>query len=111
MPERPLRLGDVIEDYCPRCRLLLNHDIAALTNGEIAKVTCRTCYNTHDFRNAQVPKKRPRKDDKKSLVDQVLASLPVPPGAAAAAPPPAPPPVRKKRDLWAEVERIKKSGK
>jgi hypothetical protein len=112
MPDRPLRLGDVIEDYCPRCRLLLNHDIAALAGADIAKVTCRTCYNTHDYRHGQVPKKRPRKDDKKSLVDQVLASLPVPPGQppAAAAPPP-PPPVRKKRDLWAEVERIKKSGK
>lgn len=110
MAERPLRLGDVIEDYCPRCRLLLNHDIAALSSGEIAKVTCRTCYNTHDFRHAQVPRKRPRKETKKSLVDQVLASLPVAPPAAAPTPPPAPP-VKKKRDLWAEVERIRKSGK
>ena len=109
MADRAPRLGDVIEDYCPRCRLLLNHDIAALSGTEIAKVTCRTCYNTHDFRHGQVPKKRPRKDDKKSLVDQVLASLPVPPATAAAPPPP--PPVRKKRDLWADVERIKKSGK
>ena len=30
MPDRPLRLGDVVDDYCPRCRLLLNHDIASL---------------------------------------------------------------------------------
>ena len=28
MSDRPLRLGDVLDDYCPRCRLLLNHDIA-----------------------------------------------------------------------------------
>ena len=54
----PLRLGDVIDDYCPRCRLLLNHDIASLTDGDVAKVTCRTCYNTHDYRNGQVPPKR-----------------------------------------------------
>ncbi|HET7747093.1 MAG TPA: hypothetical protein VFM29_07305, partial [Vicinamibacteria bacterium] len=63
------------------------------------------------FRHGQVPKKRPRKETKKSLVDQVLASLPVAPPAAAAAPPPPAPPVKKKRDLWADVERIRKSGK
>ena len=52
MSDRPLRLGDVIDDYCPRCRLLLNHDIASLAGGAVAKVTCRTCYNTHDYRHA-----------------------------------------------------------
>ncbi len=53
MSDRPLRLGDVVDDYCPRCRLLLNHDIASLTEGQIAKVTCRTCFNTHDYRHGQ----------------------------------------------------------
>jgi hypothetical protein len=105
MSDRPLRLGDVIDDYCPRCRLLLNHDVASLFSGQIAKVTCRTCFNTHDYRNAQVPAKRKgKKDDKKTLIDQVLAGMPPPPA------PPTPPatPVRKRRDLWAEVERLKK---
>src|SRR5436189_113627 len=99
MPERPLRLGDVVDDYCPRCRLLLNHDVASMSGTEVAKVTCRTCFNTHDYRHAQVPTRRKKKDgDTKSLMDQVLASMPAPPG-----PPPAPtaPPVRKRRDLWA----------
>jgi len=48
MGDRPLRLGDVIDDYCPRCRLLMNHDVASMTASEVAKVTCRTCHNTHD---------------------------------------------------------------
>jgi hypothetical protein len=106
MPERPTRLGDVIDDYCPKCRLLLNHDVASLFEGEVAKVTCRTCFNTHDYKHAQVPAKRKsKKEDPKSLIDQVLA------GIAPPAPPPAPvapPPVKKRRDLWAEVERLKK---
>jgi hypothetical protein len=106
MSDRPPRLGDVIDDYCPRCRLLLNHDVASLFGSSIAKVTCRTCFNTHDYRNAQVPAKRKGKknDDPKSLMDQVLAGMPPPPA------PPAPPvvPTRKRRDLWAEVERLKK---
>ena len=106
MPDRPLRLGEVIDDYCPRCRLLMNHDIASLSGDQVAKVTCRTCYNTHDYRHAQVPTRRKaKKDDPKSLMDQVLASMPAPP-----TPPPPPPPAaaKKRRDLWAEVERLKK---
>ena len=106
MSDRPLRLGDVLDDYCPRCRLLLNHDIASMAGSEVAKVTCRTCYNTHDYRHAQVPTRRKsKKDDAKSLMDQVLASMPLPQT------PPPPPPVDlrpKRRDLWAEVERLKK---
>ncbi len=102
----------MIDDYCPRCRLLLNHDIASLTLGQVAKVTCRTCYNTHDYRHAEVPPKRTSRKlaEKGTLFDQVLAGM----GATAPAPeapppePPPPPPVRKKRDLWAEFERIRK---
>jgi hypothetical protein len=106
MPDRSPRLGDVIDDYCPRCRLLLNHDVASMNGDVVAKVTCRTCHNTHDYRQGQVPTRRKSKKDvdKKSLMDQVLAGMPAPPT------PPAAPvvPVRKRRDLWAEVERLKK---
>ena len=113
MPDRPLRLGDVIDDYCPRCRLLLNHDIASLTQGQVAKVTCRTCHNTHDYRNAEVPPKRTSKKQaaKQTLFDQVLAGMgatTAPPAEAPIPEPPPPPPVRKKRDLWADLERIRK---
>ena len=105
MPDRVLRLGDVIDDYCPRCRLLLNHDVATLADGKVAKATCRTCYNTHDYRNAQVPPKRKsKKNDAKTLMSQVLESMPMPPGP----PTPPPTPVKKRRDLWADVERLKK---
>src|SRR5687767_8710314 len=109
MPDRPLRLGDVIDDYCPRCRLLLNHDVASLSDGAAVKVTCRTCHNTHDYRNAQVPVRRKSKKEieAKSLIDQVLSvmpTIPVPPPT----PTPTTPTIRKRRDLWAELERIKK---
>ena len=104
MSDRAPRLGDVIDDYCPRCRLLLNHDVTSLFEEEVAKVTCRTCHNAHDYRHAQVPTRRKSKErEKKTLLEQVMASMPKPPD-----PPSAPSaPARKKRDLWAEVERIK----
>jgi hypothetical protein len=104
MSDRAPRLGDVIDDYCPRCRLLLNHDVTSLFEDQVAKVTCRTCHNAHDYRHAQVPTRRKSKErETKSLLEQVLATMPKPPD-----PPPTPPaPPRKKRDLWAEVERIK----
>ncbi len=103
MSDRAPRLGDEIDDYCPRCRLLLNHDITSLFDGQVAKATCRTCHNTHDYRHAEIPTRRSKKNDKKALLDQVLATMPRPPEP----PPPPPAPSRKKRDLWAEVERIK----
>ena len=104
MPDRALRLGDVLDDYCPRCRLLLNHDIVTMTEGKVDKTTCRTCYNTHDYRNAQVPvRRKAKKNDAKTLMTQVLESMPLPP-----TPVPPPIPVKKKRDLWADVERLKK---
>jgi hypothetical protein len=104
--DRQLRLGDVLDDYCPRCRLLLNHDVASIVDGAVSKVTCRTCFDTHDYRHAQLPTRRKSKQvDKKSLLEQVLAGMPAPP--APAAPPEAPAP-RRKRDLWADVERLKR---
>ena len=104
MPNRSPRLGDVIDDYCPKCRLLLNHDIAAMLQEDVAHVTCRTCFNSHEFRNAEVPTRRKARKakEKQNLMDQVLAGMPQPPSA-----PGQPVPKQKKRDLWAEVERLK----
>jgi hypothetical protein len=106
MADRPPRLGDVIDDYCPRCRLLLNHDVASLFEAVVAKVTCRTCHNTHDYKHAQVPAKRSgKKDDKKKLMDEILSGMTPLPAATPAA---EVVPQRQKRDLWADVERLKK---
>ena len=87
---RDLRLGDVLDDFCTKCRRLTNHSIVSLMAGKAAKVRCRTCYNDHDFRNEQAP---PSKKDlkKAALFNQVLATAGVPAAAdpPAAAEPPA----------------------
>jgi len=56
---RDLRLGDVIDDWCVKCRRLTNHAIVSLVADEAAKVRCRSCYSDHDYlREIQPPSKK-----------------------------------------------------
>lgn len=43
-------IGDILEAYCSRCRLNLDVSIAALVNGVVQKVMCRTCGNEVKYR-------------------------------------------------------------
>jgi hypothetical protein len=68
-----MRLGDVIDDYCVKCRRITNHSIVSLLNSQPAKMRCRTCYHEHDFRNGEPP---PKKDSRKeALFKEVLATV------------------------------------
>ncbi len=71
---RELQLGDVIDDYCVKCKRLTNHSIVSMLNAEPAKVRCRTCYHEHDYRHEQPP---PGKRDlkKQALFREVLSSI------------------------------------
>ena len=73
MPD--LRLGDVIDDYCVKCRRLTNHSIVSLMNGGAAKVRCRTCYNDHDYRNEQAPPTKKELARQKELYNAVLSGV------------------------------------
>jgi hypothetical protein len=68
------RLGDVIDDFCVRCKRIMNHSLVSLVNGEPAKVRCRTCHSDHDYRHEQAP---PPKTDarKQALFDEVLKKV------------------------------------
>ena len=70
-----LRLGDVIDDYCVKCRRLTNHSIVSIVDGAAAKVRCRTCYNDHDFRHEQAPPSK-KELKKMALFNEVLATAP-----------------------------------
>lgn len=69
-----LRLGDVIDDYCSKCRRLTNHAVVSIVNDEPAKVRCRSCYHDHDYLHEQVP---PSKKDlkKMELFNAVVATV------------------------------------
>jgi len=73
-----LRLGDVIDDYCVKCKRITNHSIVSLLGAEPAKVRCRTCYNDHDYRREQIPPSK-RELKKQALFNAVLSTSEPPP--------------------------------
>src|ERR1700745_2729294 len=71
---REPRLGDDIDDFCVRCKRVMNHAIVSVLNAEPAKVRCRTCHSDHDYRHEQAP---PPKVDlrKAALFTEVLKKV------------------------------------
>jgi len=71
---REVRLGDVIDDYCVKCKRIMNHSVVSILNEAPAKVRCRTCHSDHDYRHEQAP---PPKVDlrKQALFNEVLEKV------------------------------------
>ena len=69
-----VRLGDIVDDHCSKCRMLTNHSVASIVNGDVARVQCRTCYYEHKFRHGKSGAKKPS-SRKADLFDQVLSRL------------------------------------
>lgn len=92
-----IRLGDIIDDFCIKCRRLTNHAVVSIIESAAAKVRCRTCYNDHDYRHEQIP---PSKRDlkKAALFKEVLSGVATA-GVTAeeVAPEPSPEPVAAKK--------------
>jgi hypothetical protein len=73
MESRRVRLGDVIDDYCPRCRLIMNHGVVGMVGDEVKKVRCNTCMSEHQFRHGQLPASRRKAQGK--LFEEVLKGI------------------------------------
>ena len=70
-----LRLGDIIDDYCSKCRLITNHSVVSIVDGAAAKVQCRTCYYEHKYRHAKAAARK-KPNEKADLFAAVLAKIP-----------------------------------
>src|SRR5215468_8501984 len=71
---REPRLGDDIDDFCVRCKRIMNHSVVSVLNAEPAKVRCRTCHSDHDYRHEQAPP--PKVDSRKqALFNEVLKTV------------------------------------
>ncbi len=70
-----LRLGDIIDDYCSKCRLITNHSVVSIVDEIASKVQCRTCYNEHKYRHAKAAARK-KPNEKADLFAAVLAKIP-----------------------------------
>lgn len=61
MNQRRLRLGDILDDYCPRERRITNHAVVAMIEDDVKQTRCTTCDAEHEFKHAKVPASRKRK--------------------------------------------------
>jgi hypothetical protein len=87
MEQRRLRLGDILDDYCPRERRVTNHAVVAMIEEDVRQTRCTTCDTEHAYKGAKVPRKR-KKEAPSALYKEVLAGLSDgAPAMEAAAPP------------------------
>jgi hypothetical protein len=76
MQQRQPRLGDIVDDYCPRERRITNHAVVAMVGDEVRQTRCTTCESEHQFKQARVPPQRRKKDPTGALYQQVLDGMP-----------------------------------
>jgi hypothetical protein len=76
MQQRQLRLGDIVDDYCPRERRVTNHAIVAMVEQDVKQTRCTTCDTEHEYKQAKVPPQRKKKAAPGALYQEVLAGMP-----------------------------------
>jgi hypothetical protein len=76
MQQRQLRLGDILDDYCPRERRVTNHAVVAMIGADVKQTRCTTCDTEHEYKHAKVPRQRRKADTPAALYAQVAAGAP-----------------------------------
>ena len=87
MEQRRLRLGDILDDYCPRERRVTNHAVVAMVEEDVKQTRCTTCDAEHVYKGGKPPRRKKAETTGK-LYKQVLAGLtddPINPAQAAPA--------------------------
>jgi hypothetical protein len=74
--ERQLRLGDILDDYCPRERRVTNHAVVAMVGPDVKQTRCSTCETEHEYKHAKVPRQRRKSEKPAALYTQVAATGP-----------------------------------
>jgi len=86
MQQRQPRLGDILDDYCPRERRITNHAVVAMIDQEVKQTRCTTCDADHVYKHAKVPATRRKKDAVSAAYTEVLAAVQQDPAAGAIVP-------------------------
>src|ERR671913_1696084 len=61
MTQRRPRLGDILDDYCPRERRITNHAVVAMIEDDVRQTRCSTCDAEHEYKQAKAPTLRRKK--------------------------------------------------
>ncbi len=73
MQQRQPRLGDILDDYCPRERRVTNHAVVAMVDDTVKQTRCTTCDAEHEYKHARVPLSRRKKETMSAAFAEVLA--------------------------------------
>jgi hypothetical protein len=76
MQQRQLRLGDILDDYCPRERRVTNHAVVAMIGSDVKQTRCTTCDADHEYKHAKVPRQRKKVEAPVALHPAAPASGP-----------------------------------
>lgn len=74
MEQRPLRLGDILDDYCPRERRVTNHAVVALVEQDVKQTRCTTCDTEHVYKGGKAPRRK-KPETTGALYKEVLAGI------------------------------------
>jgi hypothetical protein len=74
MEQRRLRLGDILDDYCPRERRVTNHAVVAMIEDDVKQTRCTTCDAEHAYKGGREPRRK-KKDSTSVLYREVLAGM------------------------------------
>lgn len=78
MEQSRLRVGDTLDDYCPRERRLTTHAVVALVEDRVKQTRCMTCDFEHAFKDGKVPSRRKKPETAVALAPQGLDPGPPP---------------------------------
>jgi len=74
MQQRQPRLGDVLDDYCPRERRVTNHVVVAMIGDNVKQTRCTTCDADHEYKQAKIPRVRRKTETPAALAAQGFAA-------------------------------------
>jgi len=74
MDQRRLRLGDILDDYCPRERRVTNHAVVAMIEDDVKQTRCTTCDAEHVYKGGKAPRRK-KSESTGALYKEVLAGI------------------------------------
>ncbi len=73
-----MRLGDTIDDYCSRCKRIMDHSVVSVAGEEAQRTRCRTCDYEHPYKKGKGGRKEmTAKQAFDTLMSSVMASGPL----------------------------------